>query len=44
VTASGRGLRIIGRGAGAKLHRRFEIEGAQDGAAVELYRKATRPE
>ena len=42
VTASGGGLRIIGRGAGAKLHRRFKIEGAQDGAAIELYRKATR--
>ena len=42
VTASGCGLRIIGRGAGAELHRKFEIKDAQDGAAVELYRRATR--
>ena len=42
VTASGCGLRIIGRGAGAKLHTRFAIRDAQDGAAVEIYRGATR--
>ena len=42
VTASGCGLRIIGRGAGAELHRKFAIKDAQDGAAVELYRRATR--
>src|SRR5262249_36975938 len=41
VTASGCGLRIIGRGAGAELHRKFEIKGAQHGAAIELYRGAT---
>ena len=42
VTASGCGLRIIGRGAGAELHRKFAINGAQNGAAFELYRGATR--
>jgi putative DNA primase/helicase len=42
ITASGCGLRIIGRGAGAELHRKFEIKGAESGAAVELYRRATR--
>ena len=42
VTASGSGLRIIGRGAGAELHKKFEIKDAQDGAAIELYRRATR--
>ena len=42
VTASGGGLRIIGRAAGAKLHRKFKIKGVRDGAAVEIYRRATR--
>ena len=42
ITASGCGLRIIGRGAGVELHRKFEIEDAQNSAAVELYRRATR--
>ena len=42
ITASGCGLRIIGRGTGTELHRKFEIRDAQNGAAVELYRRATR--
>jgi hypothetical protein len=42
ITASGCGLRIIGRGAGDELHRKFGIGDAQEDAAVELYRKATR--
>jgi len=42
ITASGRGLRIIGYGAGPELHRKFEVQDAQDGAAIELYRGATR--
>ena len=42
ITASGCGLRIIGRGAGGELHKKFEIKDARDGAAVEIYRRATR--
>ena len=42
ITASGCGLRIIGRGVGDELHRKFEIKDAHDGAAIELYRRATR--
>jgi Virulence-associated protein E-like domain len=41
-TPSGEGLRIIGRGIGAKLHRKWKIEGAREGAAVEVYRGCER--
>jgi hypothetical protein len=41
-TPSGEGLRIIGVGHGAKLHRRWKIEGAREGAAIEVYRGCER--
>ena len=41
-TPSGEGLRIIGLGSGDKLHRKWKIEGAREGAAIEVYRKCER--
>jgi len=41
-TPSGEGLRIIGLGAGEKLHRKWPIKGAREGAAIEIYRNAER--
>lgn len=41
-TPSGEGLRIIGIGAGEKLHRKWKIEGAREGAAIEVYRGCER--
>jgi Virulence-associated protein E len=41
-TPSGEGLRIIGIGAGDKLHRKWKIEGAREGAAIEVYRNCER--
>jgi Protein of unknown function (DUF3631) len=41
VTPSGEGIRIIGLGNGAPVHRKFNVPGA-DGLAVEVYRKAER--
>jgi hypothetical protein len=42
LTPSGEGLRIIGLGSGAKLHRRWTVDGERDGAAIEIYRNAER--
>jgi hypothetical protein len=42
VTPSGEGLRIIGIGNGNKLHRKWKIEGAREGAAIEVYRGCER--
>lgn len=41
-TPSGEGLRIIGLGTGGKLHRKWKIEDAREGAAIEIYRNAER--
>jgi hypothetical protein len=41
-TPSGEGLRIIGLGSGEKLHRKWKIHGARDGAAIEVYRGCER--
>jgi hypothetical protein len=41
-TPSGEGLRIIGTGSGKKLHRKWKIEGAREGAAIEIYRDCER--
>jgi hypothetical protein len=41
-TPSGEGLRIIGLGNGDKLHRKWKIEGAREGAAIEVYRGCER--
>jgi hypothetical protein len=41
-TPSGEGLRIIGLDSGEKLHRRWKIEGARDGAGIEVYRGCER--
>jgi hypothetical protein len=41
-TPSGEGLRIIGRGSGEKLHRKWKIDGAREGAAIEIYRGCER--
>ena len=41
-TPSGEGLRIIGLGSGEKLHRKWKIKGARDGAAIEIYRGCER--
>jgi len=41
-TPSGEGLRIIALGSGKKLHRKWKIEGAREGAAIEIYRNAER--
>jgi len=42
VTVSGTGVRIIGTGAGAPVHRKFTVRNGREGAAVELYRGAIR--
>jgi hypothetical protein len=42
VTVSGAGLRILGLGTGKPVHRKFAIRSERKGAAVEVYRKATR--
>src|SRR5262249_47050786 len=42
VTPSGTGLRIIGLASGPEVHRKFTIADGCEGAAVEVYRKATR--
>jgi hypothetical protein len=42
ITPSGEGLRIIGLGSGEKLHRKWKIKGARDGAAIEVYRGCER--
>jgi putative DNA primase/helicase len=42
VTVSGTGLRILGIGSGAELHRKFQIAGTTNGAAIELYRCTNR--
>jgi len=41
-TPSGEGLRIIGLGNGEKLHRKWKIEGAREGAGIEVYRNCER--
>jgi Virulence-associated protein E len=41
-TPSGEGLRIIGIGSGEKLHRKWTIDGAREGAAIEVYRGCER--
>jgi hypothetical protein len=41
-TPSGEGLRIIGIGNGTKLHRKWSIARARDGAAIEVYRGCER--
>jgi hypothetical protein len=42
-TPSGEGLRIIGStGGGEKLHRKWQIQGAREKAAIEIYRNAER--
>src|SRR6516162_9991818 len=40
--AIGEGLRIIGLGAGEKLHRKWPIKGAREGAQIEIYRNCER--
>ena len=44
ITPSGTGLRIIGTGTGTgdEVHKKFAVAGAQERAAIELYRGATR--
>jgi len=42
ITPSGTGLRIIGLASGPEVHRKFAIADSCEGAAVEVYRKATR--
>jgi hypothetical protein len=42
VTPSGTGLRILGVGEGAELHRKFSIPGTTNGAAIEVYRATNR--
>jgi hypothetical protein len=42
TTVSGTGVRIIGTGEGAPVHRKFAIHSGREGAAIELYRGATR--
>jgi hypothetical protein len=42
LTPSGEGLRIIGLGSGGKVHRKWNVEGERDGAAIEIYRCAER--
>jgi primase-polymerase (primpol)-like protein len=41
VTPSGEGIRIIGRGNGPPVHRKFNVPNA-NGLSVEIYRKAER--
>src|SRR5262249_1514555 len=42
ITVSGTGLRCLGTGTGESVHRRFKVVGEREGAAIEVYRKATR--
>jgi hypothetical protein len=42
VTVSGTGLRIIGIACGAAVHRKFNLKGERERAAIELYRGAVR--
>jgi putative DNA primase/helicase len=42
VTVSGSGLRVLGTVTGSETHRKFNITGAREGAAVEVYRRTTR--
>jgi hypothetical protein len=42
VTPSGEGLRIIGLGSGDKLHRKWKVDDAREGAAIEIYRGCER--
>src|SRR5262249_53644165 len=42
ITPSGEGLRIIGKGSGAKVHRKQEVPGANGGMSVEAYRNCER--
>jgi hypothetical protein len=49
ITPSGEGVRIIGEmgagavnGGGERIHRKFKIAGARDGAAIEIYRGCER--
>ncbi len=41
-TPSGEGLRIIGFGPGEKLHRKWKIADAREGAAIEIYQGCER--
>ena len=42
MTPSGEGLRIIGLGSGEKLHRKWKITDAREGAAIEIYQGCER--
>ena len=42
ITVSGTGLRIIGTTSGAAVHRKFSVKSGGEGAAIEIYRGATR--
>ena len=42
VTVSGRGLRILGVGAGGELGRKWKIPNTTNGAAIEVYRRTNR--
>jgi hypothetical protein len=42
VTVSGKGLRILGLGAGNELSRKWKIPNATNGAAIEIYRRTNR--
>jgi hypothetical protein len=41
ITVSGTGVRVIGRGTGAKTHKNYKISG-REGAKIEFYRGAVR--
>jgi hypothetical protein len=42
VTVSGKGLRILGVGAGGELGRKWKIPNTANGAAIEVYRRTNR--
>ena len=42
VTVSGKGLRILGIGAGDEIGRKWKIPNATNGAAIEVYRRTNR--
>ncbi len=42
ITVSGTGLRLIGTGIGEKTHTSYRVEGAWDGAKLEIFRRAVR--
>ena len=42
ITVSGTGLRLIGTGTGEKTHTSYKVEGAWDGAKLEIFRRAVR--